>query len=65
MAKLKSYKIQVGDMDTHHEIKFNRDEMKRIYNALLIDHLSDDYPSDKTEQLLEKLKYYIEENGKH
>ena len=56
--------VQYGDNEIKHTIEFTRNELKRLYNALIIDEMSNDGESLLNHKILSKLKYYIEENGK-
>jgi len=57
---MKKYNVQPLDIDKLHSITFNRSELKRLFNNLLLSE-RDSLP---VEQLLQKLKYYIEADGK-
>lgn len=62
---MKSYKIQPLDDDINTSLDFNRAELKRLFNAMLVLHLSNKKESLVNERLLHKLKYYIDEHGEY
>lgn len=61
---MEAYRIQPLDHHLKEKISFDRAELKRLYNALILVHISNGLEILPCEQLLQKLKYYIEENGK-